>query len=266
VTNLFIKCRAVLRRGLPSLRNAVFAKLGIWPVGSLAHHWLADLPTLCVSLPHATRRRQLIQSQVERMGLRQFDFIDAVDAAKLSFQDLIDRNVYDSEKCRRFHTRDLTLKEIACSLSHAAAYQRIVEQGYSRALVIEDDALFRTSRLARLRIDDVPPETDLLFLNAFLTDTPPKNRVGSHLFRDTSYNGSAAAYIVTQDAARRLLAEAIPVVHAADGLTGRVLALTAGESHPFRQQGVSISMSGMIVYPEAVTNGSVEHYHTTSIR
>jgi glycosyl transferase family 25 len=260
------KVKAIIRRGAPSLRNVIYSRLGIWPVGSLSDHWLADLPVYCISLPRAAERRRLLSAQVEQMGLRRFSFLDAVDARALSFDELKQAGIYDSERCRQFHTRDLTLNEIACSLSHIEAYRRVLRAGDSWALIIEDDALFRTRRVARFRFESIPVETDIVFLNAFLDQTPPLDPIGPFLFRDTSYNGSAAAYMISLAAAHQLLTAALPVVHAADGLTGRALALEAGRQHPFRQRGVSISLKAAILYPEAVTNGSTEHYYRSSIR
>lgn len=263
---VFAKCSAVVRRGLPTLRNVVLSRLGVWPVSSLSDHWIADLPIYCISLTRATDRRRLMAAQARDMGLRNFQFLDAVDARTLTMEALLDSGTYDSERCRKYHTRDLTVNEIACSLSHAAAYRRIVECEHPWALILEDDALFRTRRLARLQRDSIPTETDIVFLNAFLDRRPPLDPIAQHLYRDTSYNGSSAAYMISLNTAKRMLDEALPVVHAADGLTGRVLGVTPGQTHSFRQQGVTISLKAVIVYPEAVTNGSTEHYHITSIR
>lgn len=264
--SVLTKCRAVARRGLPSLRNVVLSRFGVWPVGSLATHWLADLPIFCVSLERSNQRRRLISAQVKKMGLRRFEFLDAVDSKDLSAEELRASETYDSETCLRFHTRDLTLNEIACSLSHAEAYRRVVEHGHEWALIIEDDALFRTRRLARLQFESIPSGTDVVFLNAFLDRTTPRDPLAPQLYADTSYAGSSAAYLVSSSAAERLLEAALPVVHAADGLLGRVLSAPASGSHPFRQKGVSLTLTGVIVFPEAVTNGSTEHYHTSSIR
>ena len=260
------KLGAVVRRGLPSLRNVVFARLGIWPVRSLADHWVADIPMFCINLSRDTTRRALVQQQVDKMGLRRFEFIDAVDARKLSMEEVRQDGRYDSAACRAFHPRDLTLNEIACSLSHAAAYERVVAEGHPWALILEDDVLFRSQRIARLQRKDIPDGIDIVFFNAFIDTIPPNDRVAGMIFGDTSYHGSAAAYLVSLSTAKRLLAAAVPVVHAADGLLGRVLSLPVGQSHAFRQQGVSLSLNAVIVYPEAVTNGSVEHYHSSAIR
>ncbi len=263
---VFTKGRAIARRGLPVLRNVVFARLGIWPVGSLKEHWLADVPVYCISLARAVQRRRLMEVQVKNMGLRHFDFVDAVDSRSLTAEKVRAEGLYDSATCLKYHSRDLSMNQIACSLSHAAVYRLIVERAHPWALIVEDDALFRTSRIMRLNQESIPDGIDMLFLNAFLDKTPPLDPISLNVFADTSYQGSTAAYMVTTSAAERLLEAALPVVHAADGLTGRVLALPSGSSHPFRQRGVSLTLSAAIVYPEAVTNGSTEHYHSTTIR
>jgi glycosyl transferase family 25 len=212
---IMTKFGAVVRRGLPSLRNVVLSRLGIWPVSTLSAHWIADVPTYCISLTRATGRRRLMAAQVRAMELRHLEFVDAVDARTLSMEALRESGTYDSDTCRKYHTRDLTINEIACSLSHAAAYRLVVERGHPWALILEDDALFRTRRLSRLQRESIPQDTDIVFLNAFLDRRPPLDPIGQHLYRDTSYNGSAAAYMVSLDAARHLLAPAFPVVHAA---------------------------------------------------
>lgn len=260
------KLRPVLQRGLPSLRNMVFARFGFWPVSSLAHHWLADVPVFCVSLSREVRRRALVQRQMNEMGFRRFEFIDATDSRQLSMEQVQRDGLYDSTASRTFHSRDLTLNEIACSLSHARAYERIVSEGHSWAMIIEDDALFRSRRISRLQRSDIPDDIDIVFFNAFLDCVPPRDQIRDSLFRDTSYRGSSAAYLVNLETAKRLLAAALPVVHAADGLLGRALSLPAGQPHAFRQRGVSLSLRAIIIYPEAVTNGSVEHYFLSAIQ
>lgn len=260
------KLRAILRRGLPSLRNVVFARLGYWPVRSLADHWIADIPMYCINLSRDTTRRALVQRQVEKLGLRRFEFIDAIDARQLAMDEVHRDGRYDSTACLASRPRDLTLNEIACSLSHAAAYARVVAAGDPWALILEDDALFHSGRIAQLKWQDIPDGVDIVFMNAFLDSMPPRNRINGMVYADTSYHGSAAAYLISLDTAKRLLQAAIPVVHAADGLLGRVLSRPAGEAHEFRQTGVSLTLKGVLVYPEAVTNGSVEHYHSSAIR
>ncbi len=263
---LLSKLEAAARRRLSAARNALYGRLGVWPVQSMTDHWIADLPIYCISLARAAERRAVMMAQVQRMGLRRFELVDAVDARDLTLPAVSRDGRYDPAACHALHGRDLTLNEIACSLSHAAVYTRIVSRGHPSALVLEDDALFHTRRLARFRLEDVPAGTDLVFFNAILDRTPPRDPIGRHLYRDTSYAGSSAAYLLTLEAARKLSAASLPVIHAADGLLGRALSVAPGQEHPFRQRGSAITLSAVIVHPEPVTNGSIERFHVSAIR
>jgi len=91
-----------------------------------------------------------MRRQAEGLGLRHFEFVDAVDASSIDRQELI-RQGLDDEGSRRHHGRTLTLNEVACSLSHRLVYERIVAEGHSHALVVEDDALFLSRRVAAIR-------------------------------------------------------------------------------------------------------------------
>lgn len=257
---------AVFKRGLPTLRNIVYSKLGIWPVSSLSDHWIVDIPTLCISLRNASARRKSVETQVRTIGFRNFEFIDAVESSKLSLESVQASGEYDDVRSRQFHTKGLSLNEIACSLSHAIAYQRIVDRQYAWALILEDDVLFRTRRLRRLRFEEIPTDVDIVFLNAFLDTTPPTNQITQSLFSDHSYLGSSAAYLVRLATAQKLLRESRPVTHAADGLLGRSLSWSNTSPHAFRQQGVAITLTAAVVYPEAATNGSVEHYYHSAVQ
>lgn len=262
------KLVAVLRRGLPSARNKVFSWFNYWPTSPLRGHWLQTIPAYCISLQKATKRRALMARQASALGLQGFVLIDAVSSADLAFDDLESKGLYSASASMSYHKNGLTLNEIACSLSHAAVYQRIVESKVPWSLVLEDDVLFWTRRLRKIpHPSELPDETDIVFLNAFLKGHKPEGRVSDRLYSDVSYAGSAAAYLLSQNAARTLLSAAIPVVHAADGLLGRCLKwdCSVGQ-HEFRQVGVNAQLNALIVHPEAAINGSVEHYYSSAIR
>ncbi len=258
------KGKAVVRRGPSALRNMLFSRLRIWPVRSMRDHWIATIPTYCISLKGAEARRALVESQVVSMGIERFAFVDAVEAKDLSYEMVERQMLYASNDCKKVHGRDLSLQEIACSLSHARAYEQIAASQDGWALILEDDALFRCTRLAAIEWQDIPSNTDVVYLSAFLSATPPLNLVRGVVYRATSYAGSAAAYLVSRAAARRLAEVAIPVVHAADGLLGRVTNHHA-ESDNNRSVKDLPLLSAVIVHPEAVNNGSVEHYHISTI-
>lgn len=260
------KLQAVARRGLPSLRNVVFSWFDYWPARSLRGHWLADIPVYCISLTRAKKRRAVIVSQARRLGLKKLELVDAVDASTLSYDQLAADGLYDHAESLRWHAKGLTINEIACSLSHVACYRRIAAADAPWALVIEDDALFRCSRVRRLRLSDIPDWADIAFLNAFFERTPPAGSLGGGWFEDTSYGGSAAAYLLRPHTAHALMHAALPVIHAADGLLGRALQWSGARPHEFRQRGCTLQLRTVMAYPEAVTNGSTEHYYRSSLR
>ncbi len=260
------KMKAIARRGLPSLRNVVFSWFGYWPAGPLGDHWLVDMPIYCISLARAHRRRAVIASQARRLGFSRLELVDAVDASQLSYDRLAADGLYDHKESLRWHAKGLTINEIACSLSHLACYRRIAADDAPMALVIEDDALFRVGRLRKLRLEAIPEWADIAFLNAFYGRTPPDGEIGGGWYRDDSYEGSAAAYLVPKRTAEVLQSKAVPVVHAADGLLGRALSWSGPFPHGFRQQGCSLVFRTVMAWPEAVTNGSTEHYYRSSLR
>ena len=78
------KIAAVVRKCPATLRNIVFARLGIWPVGRIDGTDVQDIPTYCISLTRAAGRRELMNRQARQLGLKRFEFVDAVDARELT--------------------------------------------------------------------------------------------------------------------------------------------------------------------------------------
>jgi len=261
-----MKFQEVARRGLPSLRNVVFSWFDFWPTTSLRGHWIQQTPVYCINLAREQRRRSIILRQAQRLGLGKLKLVEAVDASRLSYEQLAADGLYDHAESLRWHKSGLSINEVACSLSHAECYRRIVDCDEQWSLVIEDDALFRAGRLRRLSLADIPDWADIAFLNAFYKESPPNGRLTGAWYDDSSYAGSGAAYLVRKSAAAALLKAALPAVHAADGLLGRALRWDSTTTHEFRQQGCSLQLRTVMTYPEAVTNGSTEHYYRSSLR
>jgi glycosyl transferase family 25 len=261
------KLRAVVRKGPSTLRNIVYSWLGLWPVEPLDGADLQDVPTYCISLARAAAKRALVARQVAGLGLRRFEFVDAVDARLLQRDQLCEAGRLDDAASLRSHGRTLSANEIACSLSHGAAYELILQRGHEVALIIEDDALFVSGRMRDFRLADVPADYDCVFLNAFRTREPPTDRRCRMVYGDASYAGSSAAYLVSRSGAAKLTHAYLPVVHAADGLLGRNLRAN-GSADPdaaFRQNGARVVLNAYMCYPDCVLNGSASHYHVSEV-
>lgn len=86
--------------------------------------------------------------QVEKL-LRMLPFdpaaLDAVDAEALSDAEIA--RVYRPDLHRPPYPFGLRRTEIACFLSHRAAWRRIVEEGHEAGLIVEDDVDFEPRRL-----------------------------------------------------------------------------------------------------------------------
>lgn len=258
---------SVLRKLPGYARNVAFSRLSYWPAGSIAGSDLHATPTYCISLRRAAAKRHLIQKQVNALELEKFQFIEAIDARNLDLEQLALEHRFDSQESKRYHPAGLTLNEIACSLSHRAAYQAIVAAHQPVALVIEDDALFVSRQLRRFKFSNVPPDYDIVFLNSFRYCEPPNGLIAGSIYDTSSYRGSSAAYLLSLAGARKLLDSSLPVIHAADGLLGRSIALGPGEvGHSFKQVGAKCSLNAYLCYPDCVLNGSTCHYHVSDVQ
>ncbi len=257
--------RMDLNRKALKLKIGLHRVLGNWRVSQLKNAEFRQLPVYCISLASKTERRDLIARQVEGLGLARFQFVDAVSAKEIDIAALIDEGVYDEAAAIRYHGRPLRPEEVACSLSHGKAYERILAEQHPLALVIEDDALFVPHRIDRLRLRDLPQDLEILFLNSFRTQEPPEGWVKDTIYRDVSYDGSTAAYLLTRAAAEKLSRVYKPVIHAADGLVGRSLKLVDGQEHEFRQQGVTIELTSYLCYPDCIHNGSDLNFTPTIV-
>lgn len=96
-----------------------------------------NVHALVIHLPRATGRR----AQVERLRGElplPVRVIDAIDGHKLTSEDV--RGVVTPGLHRPRYPFTLSHNEVACFLSHRAAWQAIVEEGLDAGLVVEDDA------------------------------------------------------------------------------------------------------------------------------
>lgn len=228
------------------------------------------------------RRAADRHAQIERAlaGLR-YEVVYGQDKLELDLADLQRRGVYDDRTARKVdrHGRSVTLGHIACTLSHARIWRRVVEEGHGKVLVFEDDAepipgaidlvgaalaqLPATWELAYLGYDRNEAVTLRRRLNQaayvalgalrLVRWTPAEAmrllpRAYAPNLRRAGFHDHTHAYALTPAAARKLLASQSPVVANVDsGITRLVLRgeLEAFVTEPklFRQ-GASVSYVG----------------------
>ena len=207
-----------------------------------------------LTLRRATDRHPVLARTLA--GLR-YELVYGVDKSDLALDDLQARGVYDDAAARRAHRhgRGVTLGHIACVLSHATIWRRVLDEGHDRALVLEDDAepIPGAAEKTRAVLEQLPRTFELAYLGYNLHEkvtlrkrldqaayvalgavrlirwTPSEAmrllpRPYSPNLRRAGRHDYTHAYAVTPSAARKLLASQRPVILNVDsGITRLIL-------------------------------------------
>ena len=201
-----------------------------------------------VSLLRAVERRARVR---ERLAGLDFRFLDAVDKLDLDRERLRADGIYDESRTPRAfrHRADMPLGHVGCSLSHRKIYEQIVERGWRRVVILEDDAVPDAAALELLpaALGQLPEGWELCYLGYLgnVTVTPRARlkravyvalspfglvrwRPGEALrllprpfsanLRRAGRHLCTHAYAVTLEGARKLLAAQTPVAFNSDQL------------------------------------------------
>ena len=203
---------------------------------------------LVVSVPRFTERHARIQEHLQGLG---FEFFWGADKLQLEYDKAKTDGTYDEARAKKLQRQGkaLNLGEIACSLSHRMVYAAMVEQGWQKVLVLEDDALPLLDNMPALpaALSELPAGWELVYLGylkheqvtfglkvkqffyklisslglmtwtyTMVSNLLPKP-YSKHL-KKAGFHDCTHAYAVTLAAARKLLAKQTPVVYRADDL------------------------------------------------
>jgi glycosyl transferase family 25 len=161
-----------------------------------------------ITLEHSQERRDLISTRLGELEMP-FEFYPGVDGRKV---DLLSHQNYSKWKRRMFFGRDLSNGEFGCILAHKSIYEHIVANHIGTALILEDDAIL---------CDELPAVVSALTQNPEIWDLVrflgrEKNYrasrkiaqlpgTQSYLARPHGMPGGAYGYLISNQAARRLL-------------------------------------------------------------
>lgn len=184
----------------------------------------ATFPVYLINLPRSEQRRRFALGELAKIGSVPV-MVDAVDGRQLNLDRLIEQGIYSPDKANEAFSRQLSMAEIGCSLSHYNMYRRIVERNDPVALILEDDVLFEpgftTKLLAAYR--QLPEGWGILHLNCSCT------RYESAGESIVKYDGvgslpvAASAYLISRRGAELMLENALPIRYPADSILGRGL-------------------------------------------
>lgn len=93
---------------------------------------------LCISLNRSKERAKLISRQVDALDAN-VEFFEAVDGSLITYGYGISKG-YNRAKRLQFNN-ELSINEVACSLSHLGAIRKFLDSNYEHVVVIEDDVI-----------------------------------------------------------------------------------------------------------------------------
>ena len=166
---------------------------------------MTQLPIYYINLDARPDRRKFMEGQFARLGLVATR-IRAIAPVELT---PTQRNTY----CNPSRRWSMTENQYCCNLSHAKAWQSLLASDQPRALFLEDDAILSASLprfLEAVAANDLT--NDVLRLEVWPEEhkryCPVEQQVlpDIGLRRSLTRDAGAAGYILTRDAAARLLA------------------------------------------------------------
>lgn len=172
-----------------------------------------------INLDKDVKRRDSMERQLCILGL-DYTRITGVDGRHICESEL--GEFYSGSRALRYQSRHLSRAEIGCALSHISVYQKVVNEGISCALILEDDVLLPEELSCSLNelealVDVERPEVLLLSSARGDTSSASLTRFSGDYrsipFLKGYYNSS---YIITNLAAQALLKELQPVGDVAD--------------------------------------------------
>lgn len=178
------------------------------------------MKTFIINLERESEKRENIKKECHKLKL-DFEIYNAIDGYTLS-ESFIQNIVYD------YPNNYLTKGEIGCALSHINVYKKIIEYNLPYALIIEDDTSFDTKLPDFLKAFQEKNYKKGIFLLTGDFDYLVNKKFNLNNFElfEVTKAVRASGYIITKDAAQKLINFLFPVRYEADMF--KVFRLCAG--------------------------------------
>lgn len=129
-----------------------------------------------ITLQRAADRHQHIARELK--GLK-YELFYGKDKNTFTVTDLQQQGVYNEAMARRHHRfgKPMPPGMIGCSWSHRLVYEDVIQQGYQKVLVLEDDVLIDKHFISLLPqvLTEIPPDWELVYFGYAYNEQPPKN-------------------------------------------------------------------------------------------
>lgn len=113
---------------------------------------------------------------------------------------------------RRTHREVATLGAVGASMSHATIWRRLVSSGAPYAVIMEDDARFTFAQLQAINVaaKTIPSTAQIWLLGLYKPNMQREPLHGGPWSRVHSFT-AAHAYVITREAAKKLLEQVYPI-------------------------------------------------------
>ena len=203
---------------------------------------------MVVSIPRFTDRHEKLKKNLDGLS---FDFFWGADKLQLNYDEAKTDGTYDEQRAKKLQRQGkaLNLGEIACALSHRNLYAAMIENGWKKVLILEDDVLpiIENTNQLPAALEELPQDWELVYLgylkhenvtaglkakqffykiiSAFGLMAWTYKMVGNLLpktfsvhLKKAGFHDCTHAYAITISGAKKLLAAQTPVVYRADDL------------------------------------------------
>ena len=177
-----------------------------------------------ISLTEAKQRRACVTARLKQAGIA-FEFFEAVDGRRF---DVESQSIYDGPRRRALYGHDMLGAEIGCLLSHKAIFETVVRNRQGPTLVFEDDIALHPyfGRALDLLMANQEQWELVRFLGApkiMRQRQRPLLDLGNGFWmtRLMTQPGGAAAYLISETGAAKLLKHLDKTPFPIDALMGR---------------------------------------------
>lgn len=176
---------------------------------------LADLPIWLINLPGSVDRREAMEAKLEKLGLT-YRLFEAVNGRQ--DWDRLQSSI-DIPSFERNVGRTIMPGEIGCYHSHLGVWRQLVESDASAGLILEDDVIFHDDFVdAANAALAVVNRWDIVKLNHIRAKFPV-TKVALGDWQLAAFLGAftgTGAYLVTKQAAEKMLNSFLPIVRPID--------------------------------------------------
>lgn len=128
---------------------------------------------LVLTLKRAKDRQAHIEKCLRGLN---WHFFHGIDKNHLDYAKLLADGIYDDALHRQTKrtSRSMTLGEIACALSHLNLYRDMLDKGYQKVVILEDDVLPQPENLAKFPgvLAELPENWEVLMLGYYAHKPP----------------------------------------------------------------------------------------------